>query len=104
MIAADALLESGITAWEAEDAGEALEVLDQHPAIEVLFTDVNMPGEMDGLALASEVSATRPDVKVVVTSAATAVRKEDLPANGTFLPKPYGAEQLVKIVADKLNR
>jgi CheY-like chemotaxis protein len=103
MVAADALTDRGIMAWEAGDANEALKVLDEHPRIGVLFTDVNMPGEMDGLDLAHEVSAARPDVKIIVTSAAATIADEDLPDHGTFLPKPYRMTQLVCAVANKLD-
>jgi DNA-binding NtrC family response regulator len=103
MNAADALADGGIMAWEAGDAEEALVVLDQRPMIGVVFTDVNMPGEMDGLGLAHEVSATRPDVKIIVTSGAVTVADEDLPGDGTFLPKPYPTERLVSIVTRKLD-
>jgi len=103
MVTADALADGGIMAWEAGDADEALEVLEQRPAIGVVFTDVNMPGEMDGLALAHEVSAARPDVKIIVTSGAKRVSDEDLPSGGTFLPKPYPTQRLVTIVARKLD-
>ena len=103
MVAADALTDRGIMAWEAGDAGEALEVLGQHPRIGLVFTDVNMPGEMNGLGMAHEVTAVRPDVKVIVTSGAMTVADEDLPHAGTFLPKPYPTERLVNIVAEKLD-
>ena len=104
MNAADALADNGIMAWEAGDADEALEVLGQHPRIGLLFTDVNMPGEMNGIGLAHEVSALRPDVKVIVTSGAVTVPDEALPDHGTFLPKPYPTERLVNIVTEKLDR
>jgi DNA-binding NtrC family response regulator len=103
MVAADALADGGIMAWEAGDASEALEVLDQHPRIGVVFTDVNMPGDVDGLGLAHEVSVIRPDVKVIVTSGARAVPDADLPDHGTFLPKPYLTDQLVSLVTEKLD-
>jgi DNA-binding NtrC family response regulator len=103
MNAADALADGGIMAWEAGDADEALAVLGRRPMIGVVFTDVNMPGDMDGLGLAHEVRATRPDVKIIVTSGATTVSKDHLPSDGTFLPKPYRADRLVSIVARKLD-
>jgi DNA-binding NtrC family response regulator len=103
MSAADALADGGIMAWEAESAHEALEVLEQKPKIGVVFTDVNMPGDMDGLGLAHELGASHPDVKVIVTSGAVTIPDEDLPADGTFLPKPYPAERLVSIVSRKLD-
>lgn len=103
IVAADALADSGIMAWEAGDAEEALEALEQHPRIGLVFTDVNMPGEMNGLGLAHEVSIARPDVEVIVTSGAVTVDSQDLPDNGTFLPKPYPPERLVEIVSRKLD-
>jgi DNA-binding NtrC family response regulator len=103
MVAADALTDRGIMAWEAGDADEALEVLEQHPRIGVVFTDVNMPGEMNGLGLAHEVTAIRPDVKVIVTSGAVTIADKDLPDSGTFLPKPYPTDRLVNIVSEKLD-
>jgi CheY-like chemotaxis protein len=103
MVAADALADQGIMAWEAGDADEALDLLEQHPRVGVVFTDVTMPGEMDGLELAHRVNALRPDVKLVVTSGAVTIADEDPPDNGTFLAKPYPTERLVRVVTEKLD-
>jgi DNA-binding NtrC family response regulator len=103
MAAADALTDCGIMAWEAGDAKEALSALDQHPRIGVIFTDVNMPGAMNGLGLAHEVSVTHPDVQIIVTSGAMTLADDDLPDHGTFLPKPYPTHQLVRMVEQKLQ-
>ena len=103
MVAADALTDRGIMAWEAGDANEALHMLEQHPRIGVVFTDVNMPGEMNGLFLAHEVSARRPDVTLILTSGAVRLNDDELPDHGTFLPKPYRTERLVNMVSEKLD-
>ena len=103
IVAADALCDRGIMAWEAGDADEALQALEKHPRIGLVFTDVNMPGEMNGLALAHEVNVTRPEVELIVTSGAIALAESDLPANGTFVAKPYPPEQLADIIAAKLD-
>jgi DNA-binding NtrC family response regulator len=103
MEAADALADRGVMAWEAGDADEALLVLDQHPRIGVVFTDVDMPGSMNGLDLAHQVSADRPDVGLIVTSGAVLIADEQLPDHGTFLPKPYPTSRLVDIVTRKLE-
>jgi DNA-binding NtrC family response regulator len=103
MVAADALADRGIMAWEAGDADEALHVLAEHPHIGLVFTDVNMPGAMNGLGLAYEVNLRRPDVSLIVTSGAVSVTDEELPDHGTFLPKPYPTERLVNIVIRKLD-
>lgn len=103
MVAADALADRGIIAWEATDAEDALLVLEEHPRIGLVFTDVNLPGQHDGLRLAHEVSARRPDVSLVITSGARAIPGEQLPEHAAFLSKPYCAERLVNLVAEKLD-
>jgi len=103
MVAADALADCGIVAWEAGDADEALNALNQHPSISLLFTDVNMPGDMNGIDLARRVHEVRPDVELIVTSGATIIANDDLPDHGTFLGKPYPVDRLVHIVATKLD-
>ena len=103
IIAADALGDCGIMAWEAGDANEALQVLERHRGIGLLFTDVNMPGEMNGLGLAHQVSVIRPDIELIVTSGAVTLANTDLPDDGTFLPKPYQPERLAQIVSEKLD-
>jgi len=86
--AADALAARGIVAWEAGDAHEALNALNQHPSIGLLFTDVNMPGEMSGIDLARRVNKVRPDIELIITSGATIIADDDLPDRGTFLGSP----------------
>jgi CheY-like chemotaxis protein len=103
MMAADALVDYGFMAWEAGNADEALEALIEHPSIGLMFTDVDMPGGMDGLELARLVHEERPDVELVVTSGAVTLADKDLPDHGTFLPKPYPAQRLVQIVSTKLE-
>ncbi len=103
MVAADALADCGIVAWEAGDAEEALNALNQHPSISLLFTDVNMPGDMNGIDLARRVREVRPDVELIITSGGTNIANDDLPDHGTFLGKPYPVDRLVHIVAAKLD-
>ncbi len=62
MVAADAISEVGVKVLEASDAGEALRILGDHPKVSLLFTDIELPGGMDGRALAEEVHGARPDV------------------------------------------
>lgn len=103
IVAADAMADLGIMAWEAEDATEAFQMLHDHPRIGLLFTDVVVPGEMDGLLLAERVSNSRPDIQVIVTSGAVAVGDTELPDGGTFLPKPYRTDHLMRVVTEKLD-
>ena len=101
--AADVLVDHGIMAREAGNAAEALDALNKNPRIGVVFTDINMPGHMDGLGLAKRVSEDRPDVEIIVTSGARRVSAEDLPEDGVFLAKPYSPERLVQVVEQKLR-
>jgi signal transduction histidine kinase/ActR/RegA family two-component response regulator len=81
----------------ASDAQQALEILRTDPNIDVLFSDVVMPGRMSGAKLAVEAQAIRPALKVVLTSgyAATELAGEhELPQALEVLAKPYGRDEL----------
>lgn len=102
MAAADTLADAGVTPFEAADAGEAMEVLTGHPEIALMVTDVNMPGE-DGVALARRVRTVRPDVGIILTSGRRHIPAPELPEGGDFLPKPYGARQLLAVIMGRLG-
>lgn len=104
MVAVDALEERGFAIVEAGDAREALEVLERTPGIALIFTDINMPGDIDGLDLASEVARRWPEVEIIVTSGGTRLESDDIPDSGTFLPKPYATQQLIDMVREQLGR
>lgn len=103
IVAADAVAERGIMVWEAADADEALQVLTARPRVGLLFTDVNMPGDLDGLQLAEKATEIRPGLELIVTSGARRILDGDLPDHGTFLPKPYHPDQLAALVSAKLD-
>ena len=94
-LAADTLQESGFRVLEAEDAKVALQVLADHPGVRVLFTDINMPGALDGLDLAREVHDRWPAVKLVVTSGRLRPSDSEIPDSGRFLAKPYSPDTLI---------
>lgn len=102
MVAADAISDMGLRVREAGDADEALQAIDDYPDIGVLFTDIQMPGQMSGLELAEQVHEDRPDVELIVTSGGTKVHNSELPDSGTFLSKPYHTSSLVEIVKQKV--
>jgi CheY-like chemotaxis protein len=89
------MLELGCTVFDAYNAQQALMVLRNHPEIQVLFTDVRMPG-MSGTELAEVAQRLRPDLKIVLTSGY--VGPKDVPAETTFVPKPWRAQELVEAV------
>jgi DNA-binding NtrC family response regulator len=94
MIGADTLAEAGYEVIEAETADEAITILNEGADVQVLFTDIRMPGSMDGMALARFVHERWPTVKILLTSGDTWPRKCDIPDDGHFLPKPYDLHAL----------
>ncbi|HXL99900.1 MAG TPA: response regulator [Rhizomicrobium sp.] len=101
--AASVLEDAGFKVIEAGNAEHALSLFSTNPDIAVLFTDINMPGDMDGLALAAEVHRRHPDVHLIVTSGKIMPAKDDLPDDSKFLPKPYAAERITRTVAQMLS-
>jgi CheY-like chemotaxis protein len=97
-IAAAAITDAGFEVVEAATAQEALDILGQRPDVGVLFTDVNMPGSLDGLALARLVHEQWPDIKLVVTSGRPLAAAT--PDDGQFLAKPYTLDVLTKAVRE----
>ncbi len=98
MLACDILEDGGYDALEAVDAREALVLLDARPDIALMFTDVDMPGEINGLGLARLVAMRWPDLPIIATSGAAVVKPVDLPSSGRFLQKPYRSSTLLEMV------
>ncbi len=103
MLGADVLEDAGFGVVAAGNADEALERLEDHPEVGVLFTDVRMPGSLDGIALARLVHDLRPDVRLVVASGHARLRSEDLPDNGRFVSKPYRPDELVEAIREAID-
>lgn len=102
MVAADAISDMGLCVREASDVDEALQALDDHPDIGVLFTDIQMPGSKNGLDLVEQVHGARPAVELIVTSGGTNVQDSELPDDGTFISKPYSTSRLAKVIEQKV--
>jgi len=92
------LEEAGFDTLQAAGADEAIALLEARKDIKVVFTDINMPGSMDGLRLAHAIRHRWPPVELVLTSGQSRVRNEDMPERGLFLGKPYDGDQLVRTV------
>jgi two-component system, response regulator PdtaR len=80
--------EAGFEAIAASDADEAIRILESRNDISAVFTDVQMPGSMNGLRLAWVVRNRWPPVALILTSGQTDL-PSDLPSGGRFLRKPY---------------
>lgn len=103
MDTADTIREAGFSVYEAHNADEAVRLLKLHSQIRVLFTDIRMPGSMDGLQLAHDVSDRRPPVAVIVTSGHARLTGADLPSGGTFLAKPYAEAVAIKAIRTAMD-
>jgi len=86
--AAQIIEEAEFDVIEASNADEAIAILEDRSDITVLFTDIQMPGSMDGLKLAAAVKGRWPPIKIVATSGLVHVRPDDLPKAGAFFLSP----------------
>jgi CheY-like chemotaxis protein len=92
---AETIESAGFEVIEAANADEAIAILEARPDIHVVFTDIQMPGSMDGLKLARFVRERWPPIRIVATSGRVMVDENDLPDGSVFLPKPYRGAQVV---------
>jgi DNA-binding NtrC family response regulator len=92
--AAEILVDAGFKTIEAADAAQALELLrSDDRTINILLTDVRMPGRMNGFELSLVAKRKWPELRVIVTSGF--FDREEVPSGTNFLPKPYSAADLV---------
>jgi two-component system, response regulator PdtaR len=85
---------------EAADADEAIAILETRLDVTVVFTDIQMPGSMDGLKLAAAIRDRWPPIKIIATSGRVMIDRDDLPDGGRFLPKPYSPAQILKTLRE----
>ena len=92
-LVAEELEEAGFTVITAKDADYAISILEARQDIHLVFTDIDMPGSMDGLKLAAAVRDRWPPVHIIITTGK--VRPLEIPANALFIPKPYVGQAVV---------
>lgn len=96
----DDLADRGFSVLEATNSREAIQLLIQHPEIQILFTDVDMPGGMDGLMLAATVRDRWPPIKIIVTSGHRKVTLDDIPGESRFFSKPHRPEEVAQAMRE----
>ena len=94
LMAVELVEAAGFEALSAANADEAIAILESRDDVRLVFTDVQMPGSMDGLRLAHAVRDRWPPVELIVTSGHRHVRADDLPDRGRFFAKPYNVTAL----------
>jgi CheY-like chemotaxis protein len=100
MDAAEMIGAAGFEVIEAANADQAIEVLEARRDITVVFTDIQMPGSMDGLKLARAVRGRWPPIKIIATSGRPHFSETDLPEGGRFLPKPYSPAEVTGVLRE----
>jgi CheY-like chemotaxis protein len=100
LCAVDTVAAAGFEVIEASSADEAIRILECRNDIRVVFTDIHMPGSMDGLKLAHAVRDRWPPIKIIVTSGRQLVPKDDLPEGGRFFAKPYDPTEICRALRE----
>jgi two-component system, response regulator PdtaR len=98
--AGEMLQKAGFDVIEAANAEEAIKWLETGMQFAALFTDIEMPGSMNGLRLAFAVRDRWPPIKIVATSGHQHFKGAELPQGGVFIPKPYTPAQVTKALRD----
>lgn len=104
MRAVDIVQDAGFTSIEAISADEAIRILESRDDISCLFTDIQMPGSMDGLKLAHVTHARWPHIKIILVSGQIAVTEGDKPEESKFFPKPLEIEQMIHELQDMVGK
>lgn len=94
MDAVEMIIAAGYEVLEAANADQAIEILEARADIAIVFTDIQMPGSIDGLKLAHAVRRRWPPVRIVTCSGHVKVIQEDLPEGARFVPKPYSKSEI----------
>jgi CheY-like chemotaxis protein len=105
MDASAILKQAGFSVWAVASANQTLAVLSKrYDHVQILFTDVHMPGSsMDGFALARQVAASWPHIKIIVASGAAQPEEGDMPPLARFIGKPFSAELVHGVLQEMLN-
>ena len=104
MHAAEMIDEAGYEVIEAPNADEAIKVLEARSDVAIVFTDIDMPGSMNGLKLAQAIADRWPPIRIVATSGHFQMRDGDLPDGGRFLAKPYRSHQILSTLNEMAGR
>jgi CheY-like chemotaxis protein len=95
LLAMDVVEDAGFEALYAANADEAVAILETRTDVRIVFTDVDMPGSMDGIKLAAAVRGRWPPIAIIVVSGHVQVDLADLPDGSRFFRKPYNSEHVI---------
>jgi CheY-like chemotaxis protein len=103
MRAVDMVEDAGFTPIEAVDADQAVAILESRSDIAMLFTDIQMPGSMDGLKLAHAVHDRWPPIKIILVSGKLQLANIEIPADSRFFGKPFEARDMIAEMQDMIG-
>jgi two-component sensor histidine kinase len=103
MRAVDIVEDAGFNSLEAVNADEALSILESRSDISMLFTDIQMPGSLDGLKLAHAVHKRWPSIKIVLVSGQVNLSDAEKPTDSRFFGKPLEAKQMIAEIQDMVG-
>ena len=103
MGAVELVLSAGYEALETENADGAIRILESRDDIDIVFTDVQMPGTMDGVKLSHYIRDRWPPVKLIIASGAAVLAENSLPAGSRFFSKPYDDHTITETMAHLLR-
>ena len=104
MRAVDIVEDAGFVPVEAVSADQAINILESRDDISLLFTDIQMPGSMDGLKLAHAAHSRWPHIKIILVSGQIAVTDADKPDDSKFFPKPLEVQQMITELQDMVGK
>jgi two-component system, response regulator PdtaR len=96
--AREVIEDGGFDVVEAKNADDAISILEQRNDVVLIFTDINMPGSMDGLKLTHFVKDRWPPIKIIATSGHARITADDLPEGSHFVPKPYQPTEIANAI------
>ncbi|MCS6760251.1 MAG: response regulator [Candidatus Devosia euplotis] len=97
--AVELVVSAGYQALEACDVDQAIRIMEARDDIDLVFTDVQMPGTMDGIKLSHYIRNRWPPVKLIVASGAAILEQSDLPEGSRFFSKPYDEHTIIDAIA-----
>jgi two-component system, response regulator PdtaR len=100
-LGAELLSDAGFRVLEAGNAEEALSLLESDTDIKILFSDINMPGSLDGIALASVAALQWPHLAIIIGSGNALPLSAALPRGITFVRKPCDPESLIHLIRER---
>jgi two-component sensor histidine kinase/CheY-like chemotaxis protein len=104
MRAVDIVEDAGFCSVEAVNADEAIAILESRSDISLLFTDIQMPGSIDGLKLAHAVHERWPSIKIILVSGQVRPSEAERPENSRFFGKPLGVEQMITELKEMVGK